>query len=191
MAAFSFDIAPLMQVSKDIQRIGAEVRKNERPIVKLMANEYKNDVQERLPRKTTTLIRSVHVEPAEEGGHAIAFVGSDSKYARQKEYGGIIEAKKAPYLVFQINGQWIQTKSVYQHPQPAWRPAFEHNLVKYQRMAKSIFNREEWDADKLAVAGLRSDITGGNVWPSSTSSMGSSGSSSKTAGIRPDLMGRI
>lgn len=163
MAGFSFNIAPLMQVSKDIQRIGAEVRKNERPIVKLMANEYKNDVQEIIQYKTGTLRRSVHVEPSEEGGHSVALVGTDAPYARQREYGGIIEAKNAPYLVFKVNGQWVQTKSVYQHPHPVWRPAFEHNLVKYQRMAKSIFNREEWDADKLAVAGLRPDITGGGI----------------------------
>jgi hypothetical protein len=55
-------------------------------------------------------------------------------YAKQKEYGGVIKAKNAPYLVFQIDGQWVQIKQVYQAPQPAFRPAMDENWKKYQRM---------------------------------------------------------
>jgi len=165
MAGFSADFSCLSQMSRDIQKIGAGVKKQERPVVKLMGNEYKNDVQALIPYKHGDLRRSVHVEPSEEGGHPISLVGSNKVYARQREYGGVIKAKNAPYLVFQLeDGTWIKTKQVYQHPQPAWRPAFDRNRVKYERMAKSVFNREDWESD-LAVAetasGLRPDLTGG------------------------------
>lgn len=38
------------------------------------------------------------------------------QYAFAHEYGWSIRAKKAPYLVFQISGQWFRKKSVYIRP---------------------------------------------------------------------------
>ena len=133
MAGFSFDISCLSRMSKDIQKIGENVKKNERVAVKLAGNEYKNDVQPLLQYKSGTLRRSVHVEPSEENGHPIALVGTDVIYAKQREYGGIIKAKNGPYLRFKTyDGNWVTTKQVYQPPHPAWRPAWDNNLPKYR-----------------------------------------------------------
>ncbi len=38
------------------------------------------------------------------------------QYAFAHEYGWTIRARNAPYLVFQINGQWFKKKSVYIKP---------------------------------------------------------------------------
>jgi len=44
--------------------------------------------------------------------------------ARQREYGGVITAKNAPFLVWKdYEGNWHRAKSVYQPPTPYIRPA--------------------------------------------------------------------
>jgi len=162
MAGFSFDFSALEQIERDLGKLAAGVKKAERVVVMLAGNEYKNDVQALLPRKSTDLIRSVHVEPTEEGGHPVALIGTNKVYARQKEYGGVISAKNKEYLRFKgEDGNWVFVKSVYQYPQPAWRPAWDRNLTKYKQMLNGVFDRNVWDADLSTVAGLRPDITGG------------------------------
>jgi hypothetical protein len=132
MAGFSADFSCLSQMSRDVQKIGAGVKKNEAVVAKLMGNEYKNDVQEIIQYKTGTLRRSVHVEMLEESGIPVSLVGTDAPYARRLEYG------------------FSDTDSLgrvyHQAPAPRWRPAFDHNRPKYEQMAKGIFNREEWEA---------------------------------------------
>jgi hypothetical protein len=146
MAGFSFDISPLMRMSKDIQRIGENVKKNEAAVVKLAANEYKNDVQEIIQYKSGTLRRSVHVEMDEEDGHPVALVGTDAPYARRLEYG------------------FVDVDSLGRHynqsPAPRWRPAFDHNLAKYERMAKGVFSREGWDRDVATEHYYRTELSG-------------------------------
>lgn len=146
MGGFSFDISPLMQVSKDIQRIGENVKRNEATVAKLMGNEYKNDVQEIIQYKTGTLRRSVHVEMTEEDGHPVALVGSNVSYARRLEYG------------------FVDVDSLGRHynqaPAPRWRPAFDHNLAKYERMAKGVFNREGWDRDVATMQYYQTELAG-------------------------------
>lgn len=49
---------------------------------------------------------------------------TDFPGARQREYGGIIRAKNAPFLVFQTyDGEWHACKSVNQPATPYIRPA--------------------------------------------------------------------
>ena len=50
-------------------------------------------------------------------------VGSDLPYAAIHEFGGTIHARRAPYLVFQVNGRWVKTKSVHIPARPYLRPA--------------------------------------------------------------------
>lgn len=160
MAGFSFDFSDFHRLAADMNKIAANVVKKERVVVNLAANEYKNDVQPLLQYKTGTQRRSVHVEPSEEAGHPIALVGTDLIYAKQREYGGIIKAKNGPYLIFQIDGHWVQTESVYQPPHPAWRPAFDNNLAKYERILKGVFDRAGWDADVATFESARPDLSG-------------------------------
>lgn len=118
----------LKRAFKDLAKQG---ERNKPTALKIVGQEYANDVKAKIPYKSGTLRRSVHVEPVSEN---TVLVGTDLVYARQKEYGGVIKAKNAPYLVFQIDGQWVQVKQVYQAPQPAFRPAMDENWKKYQRM---------------------------------------------------------
>lgn len=162
MPGFMFDFSDLERLAHDMDKIAAGVVKAEQPIVKLVGNEYKNDVQPLLQYKTGTQRKSVHVEMTIEGQHPVALVGSDFPGARQREYGGVISAKNGEYLRFKgEDGNWVFVKSVYQYPHPAWRPAWDHNLVKYDRMLRGVFDREEWDSDISTVAGIRPDLTGG------------------------------
>lgn len=148
MAGFSFDFSALTQISRDIQKIGNTVKKNERVAVKLAGNAYKNDVQPLLQYKTGTLRRSVHVETSEEGGHPIALVGTNAIYAKQREYGGVIKAKNVPYLKFKTeDGKWVQTKQVYQPPHPVWRPTWDTNLRKYIRIMFAALSGERVDIE--------------------------------------------
>ena len=118
----------LKRAFKDLAKQG---ERNKPTALKIVGQECANDVKAKIPYKSGTLRRSVHVEPVSEN---TVLVGTDLVYAKQKEYGGVIKAKNAPYLVFQIDGQWVQIKQVYQAPQPAFRPAMDENWKKYQRM---------------------------------------------------------
>ncbi len=146
MAGFSFDISPLMRMSKDIQRVGENVKKSERPVVKLIGNEYKSDVQAIIQVKTGTLRRDIHVEMSEEGGHPVALVGTNQPQARRLEKGFI--------------GRDSLGRLYNQAPQPRWRPAFDHNKAKYERMAKGVFNREGWDRDVATAQYYQTELSG-------------------------------
>lgn len=67
-------------------------------------------------------------------------------YARIHEYGGVIKAKNAPYMVFQTSdGAWHSVKSVKIPARPYLRPAFDEHgddmleagmIIFRNRMAK-------------------------------------------------------
>ena len=149
MAAFSFDFSCLSKMSRDLQKIGANVQKNEAAVVKLAANEYKNDVQAIIQYKTGTLRRSVHVEMTTEGLRQVALIGTDAPYARRLERGFI--------------GKDSLGRVYNQAAQPRWRPAWDNNLPKYQRILLGVFNRAEWEADIETAQSVRPDLLGGIV----------------------------
>lgn len=147
MSAFSADFSALGNLSRDIQKIGENVKKNEAAVVKLAANEYKNDVQPRLPYKTGTLRRSVHVEVRQEGTSMVALVGTDAPYARRLEYGFADKDSLGRFY--------------HQPPRPVWRPVWDQNLAKYVRIITGVFNRQEWEQDVATFNSIRPDLTGG------------------------------
>jgi hypothetical protein len=159
MGAFSYDFSALKNMSRDIKKIGETVRKNESIVVKLAANEYSNDVAALMPYKTGNYRRSRHVEMSEEGGHPIALVGSNFIGAKQREFGGIIRAKKAKYLTFKIDGQWVRVKSVYQPPRSHWRAAWDKYMPKYEQILIGVFNREEWGASAATSESASPDLS--------------------------------
>lgn len=66
-----------------------------------------------LKRRTGRLSRSVHSEfLGLNTTDAKGVVGTNVVYARIHEYGGIIAARNAAYLRFQVGGRWVQKKSV-------------------------------------------------------------------------------
>ncbi len=77
------------------------------------------------PRKDGILAGSIVPEAAVFAGEVVqGSYGTGVIYAAQKEYGGTISARNAPYLVFQLaDGTWRRAKSVYQAPQPYMAPS--------------------------------------------------------------------
>lgn len=72
------------------------------------------------------------------------FVGTNLIYAAIHEYGGIIRAKNAPFLVFFYNGQWYRKKQVT-IPQRAYlRPSIDElfKTDQYKRIAELTLNQE-------------------------------------------------
>lgn len=91
-----------------------------------------NDAKKRAPYLTGTLRRSIHMETIEKTrDKVVVSVGTNVIYAAIQEFGGIIKAKKAPFLVFRSkSGRLVRTKSVYIPPRPYLRPAKEENMTK-------------------------------------------------------------
>lgn len=87
-----------------------------------------NEAQRLAPYKSGTLRRSIHPEiVTEREGYVEGATGTDVEYAAQREFGGVIEAKNAPYLVFRTaDGKLIRTKKVMQAATPYMRPAFDN-----------------------------------------------------------------
>lgn len=96
-----------------------------------------------VPRETSSLARSIHVEIKQVSNtYARAIVGTDLEYAAQVEFGGTITAKNAPYLVFKTrDGIWHRVKSVTQVPQPYLRPALDENVVEVIAVIRDVFKR--------------------------------------------------
>jgi len=65
-----------------------------------------------LKRKTGRLAGSIDREEYIMGGGVIGRIGSNLKYARIHELGGVIKAKNAPYLKFYVDGHWVSTTQV-------------------------------------------------------------------------------
>jgi len=147
MPGFSADFSGLHQLTSDLDKMAQGIKRNEAAAVKLAANEYKSDVQEIIQYDTGTLRRSVHVEMTDEGIRQVALVGTDTLYARRLEYGFI--------------GEDSLGRVYNQPPAPRWRPAFDHNLAKYERIIAGVFNREQWDRDVATFNSVRPDLTGG------------------------------
>jgi phage gpG-like protein len=68
--------------------------------------------QHRLGERSGNLKQSVYAKTAIQGNRVIGVVGSDVEYAPVHEYGAVIHAVNAPFLVFKVKGKTIRTKSV-------------------------------------------------------------------------------
>lgn len=72
------------------------------------------------------------------------FVGTNLVYAAIHEYGGIIRAKNAPYLVFFYNGRWYRKKQVTIPQRTYLRPSINElfKTNQYHRIAELTLNQE-------------------------------------------------
>jgi phage gpG-like protein len=68
--------------------------------------------QHRLGQVTGLLQATVTTRSVVQGNKVIGYVGSDAPYAGVHEYGAVISAKNAPFLVFKVLGKTIRTKQV-------------------------------------------------------------------------------
>lgn len=65
-----------------------------------------------LKRKTGRLAGSIDRMEYVMGSWVIGRIGSNLKYARIHELGGVIKAKNVPFLRFKVDGHWVSVKEV-------------------------------------------------------------------------------
>lgn len=112
-----------------------------------------NAAKELAPYRTGNLRRSIHIGGRSDLAHDFenttggelegpristnevrVFVGTNVEYARQREYGGVIEARNAPWLVWQdYEGNWHRARRVEQAATPFMRPALDENRDAVRR----------------------------------------------------------
>jgi len=136
------EIRGMKELKDGFKQLEQRMSVNARSAVILGAEAYMSDVRAGAPRKTTTLIRSIHVsDPTGSGMQVIAYVGTDLEYAKIHEYGGIIKAKNAPYLTFQTkDGSWHRVKQVQIPARPYFRPPLK-NRDKYIKIITDAMMR--------------------------------------------------
>ncbi len=71
------------------------------------------------------LSRSLHTRVRERPGGLVGELWSDVPYAGVQEYGAVIQARKARYLKFRVQGRWVQVRRVVIPARPYLRPALE------------------------------------------------------------------
>lgn len=98
--------------------------------VRAGAMPIENGAKEKAPFLAGILRSSIHTEVTSTGTSAKAEIGTDVPYAAQREFGGTITAKNAPFLAFRINGRWVRVRSVTQKATPYLRPSFDENSDK-------------------------------------------------------------
>ena len=105
------------------------------------------EMQYRAPRDTGGLANDITVEREDTEGDLSSAVSVGPRTfpgARMREYGGIIKAINAPYLVFQTkDGAWHKCKSVTQPATPYIRPAVAAKRNEAVAKMKSLI-RKGW-----------------------------------------------
>jgi len=83
-----------------------------------------------LKRKTGRLAGSIDREEYTVGGGVIGRIGSNLKYARIHELGGVIKAKNVPYLRFKVDGNWVSVTQVTIPPRPYIMSSLNESVKK-------------------------------------------------------------
>lgn len=126
------------EVLRSSRKLHNDLVSANRNTVKAAAREVQLAIRDNLPGHRTpagkfegyaatgALRRAVSVtEPRKtrQGYEAEVYLKPDqtSVYASIHEYGGIIRAKRAPYLKFKVRGQWVQVRQVRIRAKKFWR----------------------------------------------------------------------
>ena len=72
--------------------------------------------------RSGALRRSLACRVYEQDGAFIGEISANTPYAMAQEYGAVIQAQKAKYLKFRVQGRWVQVKRVVLPPRPYLRP---------------------------------------------------------------------
>ncbi len=72
--------------------------------------------------RTGRLLGSLGSRVYASGDGWVGELWADTPYAAAQEYGAVIQAKKAKYLKFRVQGQWVQVKRVVLPARPYLRP---------------------------------------------------------------------
>lgn len=89
---------------------------------------------DRLGRVSGRLAGSIGGKVKGSGKSIQGFISTNVIYAKIHEFGGIIKAVRAPFLVFKIGDRLIRTKSVRIPPRPYMGPALEWARPEIRRL---------------------------------------------------------
>lgn len=142
-------------LTKQLQQIGVDV--DAKLELALIAGGLilQNGMKVRAPRRTRTLARSIHIGghedqapdytdagekagpqvpgPERSKGKVKIYIGTNVVYAAIQEFGGTITPRRAPFLRFQIDGEWISARSVRIPAHPYMRPTFDEDSDEAKR----------------------------------------------------------
>lgn len=144
------------ELSKKLKALGMNVERSVEQATVAGGLILQNGMKQRAPRLTRTLSRSIHIgghegqapdftdggdkrgrnrvpPPERSKGRVKIYIGTDLVYAAIQEYGGDITPRRAPFLRFQIDGEWVMARRVRIHAQPYVRPTFEADGQEAQR----------------------------------------------------------
>ena len=122
------EIKGIRELQVNVRKLTKEIREVLPTALKAGALLIQNDAHKKAPYKSGTLKRSIHTNQVSD---TEVRVGTDVVYAAIQEYGGVINAKNAPWLTFKTDdGAWHRVKSVTIKPKPYLRPAFDENQGK-------------------------------------------------------------
>jgi len=130
------EIKGMRELRVNVGKLTKEIQEVLPTALKAGAELIRNDAVPRAPYKTGTLRRSIHIE---EVSNTEVRVGTDVIYAAIQEYGGVINAKNAPWLTFKTDdGEWHRVKSVTIPAHPYLRPAMDENREKVIDKVKAV-----------------------------------------------------
>lgn len=143
-------------LSKKLKRLGVDVERSAEPAAVAGGLILQNGMKQRAPKRSRTLARSIHIGghegqapdfstggdkrgrsrvpgPERSKGRVKIYIGTDLVYAAIQEYGGEIRPKRAAFLRFQIDSEWVMARRVRIPAQPYVRPTFEADGTEAQR----------------------------------------------------------
>jgi phage gpG-like protein len=93
--------------------------------------------------RTGRLRNSIIGQVTQSGDTYTGSLGTNVIYGPIHENGGVIRAKNAPYLKFQLpNGQWISKKEVSIPSRPFLRPAITENIDRIREIIINSITKE-------------------------------------------------
>jgi hypothetical protein len=144
------------ELSRKLKALGVDVERKTEQAAVAGGLILQNGMKLRAPRLTRNLARSIHIgghedkapdfstsaagqgrgevpPPERAKGRVKIYIGTNLIYAAIQEYGGEIRPRRAPFLRFRVDGEWVIARRVRLRAQPYVRPTFEADGPEAQR----------------------------------------------------------
>ncbi len=127
-----YKLEGMAELIRNFEKLGGDMSQALETAARAGALIVQNSAKEKVLFFTGDLRKSLHMETTERSPiRVIVQVGTDKVYAAIQEFGGIIHAKRGPYLIFKTrDGHWVRTESVQIPAHPYLRPGLNENVDK-------------------------------------------------------------
>jgi len=88
------------------------------------------------------LMNSIRAGVETRGSSLVGWIASDAPYAAAQERGAVIQAKRARYLKFQVQGRWVQVRRVVLPARPFLRPARDEAAARLEAYLFEALEKE-------------------------------------------------